>query len=194
VSDPTARGKRPPSLGKGFLERLLAAAARGPVGWVFQGYPDERLVRALVPGRIVHWDDARSQGKAEGQPVLFLQTGGATPTWVAWGRVIEPEERWRVFGVGVRCHDVLQPGLPALGHGTPRPSARPSGGQREAHVWEFPELGRALGLERSRERTPYLDTGARDLRLGVQDLAFLLELQPSLRLLGSAQGAEETES
>ena len=169
----------------GVWESLLAAVPSGPVGWVFQGYPDERIGPSLGPGRLSHWDDARSRGKVADQPVLFLQADPNDPRWVAWGRVVEPSERWRVFGVDVLCSEVMVPGLAVI----ERAALPADGGGRSVdprtHTWEYPELGRALGLERTRARTPFLDTGARDLRLGVHDLALLVALQPGLRRLGS---------
>ncbi len=165
---------------------LMELAQAGPVGvaaWIFVGYEDERIARALRPGKVGLWGSARSRGKHLGDLVLFLQRHRTGAEWVGWGSVIEPEERWRAFGVRVRCEGLADPPLPVLPRGT---STSAEGSSLPPHVWEYREAGRELGLEAHRERTPYLDTQARDLRLGASDLAFLLRLQPGLESFGRA--------
>ena len=147
----------PSSEPSGIFERLAIGLSPGAVGWVVQGYADERIDRDLAPNEVHHWGDARSRGKVPGQPVLFLQSHPRDSRWVGWGRVVEPEERWRVLGVAVRCEEVLRPGLPVIasrGVTAPR-SAESSNLPR--HEWEYRELGHVLGLEAHRDRTPYLD-------------------------------------
>jgi hypothetical protein len=186
MPDPSDRGRPSPRLSSpGIFEALLAAAPQGPVGWVIQGFADERIETTLSAGRPVHLDDARVQGKIAGQPVLFLQTGRPRPRWVAWGTVVGGDERWRQFGLDILCRGLLRPGLPVVEASGDAPTSATAPAGARAHVWEHPELGRALGLEASRPRTPYLETGARDLRLSVHDLALLVALQPRLRQLGA---------
>ena len=126
--------------------------------------------------------------------MLFLETNRRAPRWVGWGSVVGAEERWRQFGLEVLCLGLLRPGLPVVDRSKPQLTpAGTTGGTGGVHAWEYPELGRALGLDTSRPRTPYLETGARDLRLSVHDLAFLVELQPRLRHLGGGpvSGAQD---
>jgi hypothetical protein len=177
-------GAVPSSAARGVFEELAAGLTPGTVGWVIQGYAGERIDRDLAPRTVHHWDDARSRGKLSGQPVLFLQPHPRGSHWVGWGRVVDPEERWRVFGVMVRCEEVLRPGLPVGASPQVPPSRGESSPDITGHEWEYRELGYALGFEAHRERTPYLDTDARDLRLSVHDLRFLLRLQPALGRLG----------
>ncbi len=167
------------------LGRLLAVAPSGTVAWVILGFEDERIARGLLPGRSSHWDDARVRGKLAGQPVLFAQASPRGPTWVGWGVVLDPPERWKVFGVDVDCRGVMRPPW-AVQDGAA--DNVPSTDRFARHVWEYPEVGRALGLEASRPRTPYLDTGARDLRLSVHDLRLLTALQPRLLHLPGPEG------
>jgi len=174
----------PPDGTKGIFEELGIGLSSGTVGWVFQGYPNERMDRTLSPGEAHRWGDARSRGKIPGQPVLFLQVHPRDSRWVGWGRVVEPEERWRVLGVAVQCEEVLRPGLPVQEPQSDPPTRPGDSAIPPGHEWEFRELGHVLGLAAHRERTPYLDTDARDLRLGAVDLRFLLHLQPGLGRLG----------
>jgi len=152
------------------------------VGWVFLGYPDERLRSWLRPGRVHLFEDARAIAKEEGAPVLFLQLGARSAHWVGAGTVAGLEERWKMFGVHVRCTRVLSPGLPSV------PPARPAseGGGPATDLfrvpWENRALASHLGLDGFRSTTPYLDD-RRDLRLTAYDLRRLVDLQPGLRAL-----------
>jgi len=177
----------PSAPARGVFEQLAMVPSPGTIGWIVQGYPDERIDLQLSYGEVLHWGDARSRGKVPDQPVLFLQSRPGDSRWVGWGRVVEPDERWRVLGVTVRCEEVARPGLAVIAPGSvPSPrSGEPA--QPPSHDWEFRELGHALGLETHRDRTPYLDTDARDLRLGAHDLRFLLGLQPALGRFGRSQ-------
>ncbi len=177
----------PPEGAVGIFEQLAIGQASGTLGWVLQGYPNERIDRSLIPDAVHHWGDARSRGKVPGQPVLFLQAHPRDPRWVGWGRVVEPEERWRVLGVTVRCAEVLRPALPVQAPRSIPPALSEASATPPGHDWEFRELGHVLGLATHRERTPYLDMDARDLRLGSRDLGFLLHLQPGLRRLGRGE-------
>ncbi len=174
-----------PAPAMGVLEALLAGMPPGTIAWVFQAFEDENAAATLRPGGVRLWDDARSRGKIAGQPVLYLQSHPRSPRWVGWGRIVAPGERWRVLGVSVRCEEVVREGLPVV--------AREVGADRRAgegaHEWEFRELGEALGLGSHRERTPFLDNGARDLRLGAHDLAHLFRLQPGLARFGRRAGS-----
>ncbi|NNN16916.1 MAG: hypothetical protein HKL79_00925 [Thermoplasmata archaeon] len=169
---------------RGVFEQLALASSPGTIGWIVQGYADERIDRELSAGGAHQWGDARSRGKDPGQPVLFLQSRPRDSRWVGWGRVVEPEERWRVLGVTVRCEEVIRPGLPVIASQSLRPPRSGGPSNLPPHDWEFRELGHVLGLETHRDRTPYLDTDARDLRLSASDLRFLLRLQPALGAFG----------
>jgi hypothetical protein len=171
----------PSSEARGIFEELAAGFTPGTIGWIIQGYAGERIDRDLAPAEVHRWGDARSRGKVLGQPVLFLQSRPRDSRWVGWGLVVEPEERWRVLGVTVRCEEVVRPGLPVV---VSRSVTPPQAGGFPNHNWEYRELGHVLGLEAHRDRTPYLDTDARDLRLSVHDLRFLLQLQPALGAFG----------
>ena len=174
----------PSPVRNGPFEELAIGRSSGTVGWVIQGYANERIDLDLAPGTVRRWDDARSRGKVPGQPVLFLRTHPRGSRWVGWGRVVEPEERWRVLGVAVRCEGVARPGLPVVASGyAPRPRAGIPP-ELSRHEWEFRELGFVLGLATQHERPPYLESDARDLRLSAHDLRFLLRLQPALARLG----------
>ncbi len=152
---------------------MAALLAEHSVGWVFVGYPDERLDRHLVPGRIVHWRDARTMGVEADQPVLFLQLDERSGSWVGSGRIVDVEERWRAFGVRVRCLERLERPLPAV----PGPV-----GPEGATTWENRTLAARLGLATFRTRTPFLDEG-RVHRLTAADLDRLVGIQPALRPL-----------
>ena len=166
---------------------LARGFSPGTAGWVIQGYANERIARDLAPTECHHWGDARSRGKVPGQPVLFLQSHPLDSRWVGWGRVVEPEERWRVLGVTVRCEEVVRPGLAVDASRSIPPAQAGESSNLLGHEWEYRELGHVLGREAHRDRTPYLDTDARDLRLSVHDLRFLLHLQPALGRLGRGQ-------
>lgn len=163
----------------GVFESITRSGGSGLVGWVVQAYPDERMLLGLQPGDVRHWGDARSRGKEPGQPVLLLQVDGENPRWVGWGTVVAPEERWRVLGMDVRIEEVTRPGFPVVARRASETQEPPL-----THEWVFRELGHTLKLSRHRERTPYLDTDARDLRLSASDLAYLLSLQPRLADFG----------
>ncbi len=178
----------PSSAPRGIFKTLAGGFTQGTVGWVIQGYEDERIDRDIAPTEVHHWGDARSRGKVSGQPVLFLQSHPRDSLWVGWGRVVEPEERWRVLGVTVRCEEVVRPGLPVGPSRSVAPPPLSGSSSLPGHEWEYRELGHVLGLEEHRDRTPYLDSDARDLRLGVHDLRFLLQLQPLLGGLGRRRG------
>lgn len=154
------------------------------VGWVIQGQVDEPLDLWLEPGTERLWEDARSAGKEPGQPVLFLQAGQARPAWVAWGRILEPKERWKIYGVRTVCAERLDPPLPVVASSVDFDAV--SG---DAEFWENRALGAALGLLRHRDRTPYGDVGARDLRLTGADLGHLVRAQPGLRRLGRSSAS-----
>jgi hypothetical protein len=151
------------------------------VGWVMLASEDEPLSLWLHAGAAHFWEDARSAGKEPGQPVLFLQTGRGPPCWMGWGRVLEPLERWRVYGVRTVCAELLKPPLPVVDPTVGLESVSDAG-----DLWENRALGAALGLLRYRDRTPYGEVGARDLRLTDADLHQLVRAQPGLRRLGSS--------
>lgn len=151
------------------------------VGWVIQAQGDEPLNLWLQPGAERLWEDARSVGKEPGQPVLFLQTGRGPPAWMGWGRILEPEERWRVYGVRTVCAERLDPPLLVLDPSVDLETVSGAG-----DLWENRALGAAVGLLRHRNRTPYGEVGARDLRLTDADLHQLVRAQPLLRRLGSS--------
>jgi hypothetical protein len=123
------------------------------------------------------WDEARSIAKEPGQPVLFLQTGPGGATWEGCGRVVECEERWKAFGVYVRCTRLFDRSLPAL----PRRPRGPAGSARvpNSEVWDNPSLPDRIGLNGYRLRTPFLDEG-RDVRVTSRDFRRLVELQGAL--------------
>ncbi len=154
------------------------------VGWVIQLEADEPLNLWLRPGSEHVWEDARSAGKVPGQPVLFVQTGQGPVAWVGWGRVLQGDERWRVYGVPTTCGGRLDPPLPVLD-----PSVEFGPGSSTADLWDNRALGATLGLLRYRERTPYREVGARDLRLTDGDLHRLAEAQPKLRQVGASTPA-----
>jgi len=154
-------------------------------GWVFVGFPDERLRSMLRPGTVRLWDDARTIGKIPGQPVLFLQTMERGAAWVGSGIVAEVEERWKAFGVYVETRTVLARMLAtvrweASGSAKPGASAFDSLRSRGVAAWENRALAARIGIVDFRSRTPYLEA-ERDLRLTVSDWAVLLDLQPALR-------------
>ena len=60
----------PPDGAVGIFEPLAIGLASGTLGWVFQGYPSERIDRSLIPDAVLHWGDARSRGTVPSQPVL----------------------------------------------------------------------------------------------------------------------------
>lgn len=149
------------------------------VGWVFQAGPDEPLKLWLRPGTTHAWSDARAAGKEPGQPVLFLQRGLGPPAWMGWGHILEPEERWKVYGVSTVCEESLDPPIPAVDLAIDVESLSAS-----EDLWENRALGTAVGLLKYRDRTPYREVGARDLRLTNSDLQNLIRAQPHLRDLG----------
>jgi hypothetical protein len=154
-------------------------------GWVFIGFPDEHLRTMLTAGTTRLWEDARTIGKADGQPVLFLQTREQGAAWIGSGVVRRVEERWKAFGVVVETRTVLPRLLPVVAHdgGHPSGSAAPivaSIRDRGMAVWENRTLAARLGFAGFRSRTPYLEE-ARDLRLSASDWDVLCQLQPSLR-------------
>lgn len=130
----------------------------------------------LKPGRAHDWGDARVLGKEPGQPVLFLRPGSPHPRWVGWGRILEPEERWWVFGVRTSCIRAFDPPLEAV---DPALEARHRG--RPENDWENRALGAALGLLDFRDKTPYREVGATDFQLTISDLRHLVRVQPRLR-------------
>jgi len=149
------------------------------VGWVIQAPEDEPLDSWLRPGTEHLWEDARLAGKEPGQPVLFLQSGRGSPTWIGWGRILESPERWRIYGVRTVCEERLVPPLPVV---DPSVNLETVSGAEDR--WENRALGTALGLLRYRNRTPYGEVGARDLRLTDADLHQLVRAQPRLVSLG----------
>lgn len=156
-------------------------------GWVFVGFPDEHLPSMLRPGIVRLWDDARTIGKAPGQPVLFLQTQGKAPAWVGFGVVTEVEERWKAFGVYVETRTVLARLLATVapdagGHPTKGTGAVDSIRSQGAAAWENRTLAARIGFGGFRARTPYLEE-ARDIRLTASDRSVLYQLQPALRTL-----------
>jgi len=156
-------------------------------GWVFVGFPDEHLRSILRAGATQLWDDARTIGKAPGQPVFFLQTRERGAAWLGSGIVRQVEERWKAFGVYVETWVVLPRLLPVV---APETGAPPPSGHRPADsvrrlgsaAWENRTLAARLGFTEFRSRTPYLEE-ARDLRLSGSDWAVVCELQPQLRTL-----------
>lgn len=181
--DPTSH-PAPPRDPDGRIERALHALGPGVAAWIFIGYEDERILGVLRPGHVTLWTSARARGKHTGDRVLFLQLGADLARWVGWGRVLDPKEHWKVFGVRVRCGGVVDPPFPVIDPAEAARVRKNDGRDGRPHLWEYRELGRALGLEDHRERTPYLDTRARDLRAGATDLAYLFRLQPRLVELG----------
>ncbi len=160
--------------------------AEHPSGWVFLGFPDEALRRWLRAGTVRLWSDARSISKVEGQSVLFLQLGKAGAHWEGAGRIEAPEERWRQFGVRVRCTQLLPHPLPAVPATVSEPTAtgNPSREPRipSEDLWENRALASLVGLHRFRSRTPYLED-SRDLRLSDSDVRLLRTLQPGIEPL-----------
>ena len=110
--------------------------------------------------------------------MLFLASHRGPPAWMGWGHILESSDRWRVYGTSTICTGVLKPPLPAV---DPSVHARDVFGPE--NPWENRALGALLGLVRYRNRTPYGDMGARDLRLTNADLHKLARLQPRLRCL-----------
>lgn len=149
-------------------------------GWVIQIYPDESLSATIRVGSVLSWDDARASGKRPGQHVLFLRTGPGTPVWWGTGRVLLQEERWRVHGIRTRCEAIFHPPLPTLSEGGEDRGTDGRASRKVSYVWDNRALGATLGLAHYQERTPYLETGARDLRLTGRDLRQLQRLQPGL--------------
>ncbi len=143
-------------------------------GWVFVTEPDEPLAPWLKVGAERDWGDARTLGRAPGQPVLFLRAGGSGAWWVGSGRVVDVSERWRAFGVRTRCVHRSSPPIPAV---PPRTVSAPG-----PVAWENRALAARLGLDRFRSRTPYLDA-SRAMRLTSLDLDRLEEVQPRLATL-----------
>ena len=150
------------------------------VGWVIQLDPDEPLDLWLRPGTEHVWEDARSAGKVPGQPVLFVQRARGRVAWVGWGRILEGEERWKVYGVPAVCDGRVEPPLPVRD-----PSVDLESASSPADLWDNRALGATVGLLRYRERTPYREVGARDLRLTAGDLYRLSQAQPRLRRVGT---------
>jgi hypothetical protein len=151
------------------------------LGWVFQIYPDESLSPTLRVGSVLVWNDARAAGKRDGQRVLFLRTGPARPVWWGFGRVLPQEERWRVLGIRTVCEGIYHPALRAVPTEMESPLMAAGGTARPgSYDWDNRALGATLGLARYQERTPYLEIGARDLRLTERDLRHLKRLQPGL--------------
>jgi hypothetical protein len=156
-------------------------------GWVFVGFPDEHLRSMLRPGTVRLWEDARTIGKAAGQPVLFLQTRERGAAWVGSGVINGVDERWKAFGVYVETRAVLARMMPTE---TRDPEGLPKKGAGSADsirtrgmsAWENRTLAARMGFEGFRSRTPYLEEG-RDIRLTASDWNVLCELQPSLRSL-----------
>ena len=152
------------------------------VGWVLVAYPDERFGSRLRAGRDSNWSDARTTSMEPGQPVLFLQLGPPSPRWAGVGRIVGVQERWRMFGVVVRCLERFAPPLPAVPGRNPRATAVARSLADEldnAPVWENRTLAEVLGLHRSPYRTPYLGEG-RVVRVTAGDLGLVRQLQPSL--------------
>ena len=149
-------------------------------GWVIQIYPNESLSATIRVGSVLVWDDARATGKKAGQRVLFLRTGPEAPVWWGSGRVLPQEERWRVHGIRTVCEEIFRPPLrTVLMNGEhDRSSDRPT--RPVPYTWENRALGATLGLGHYQERTPYLEIGARDLRLTDRDLRQIQRLQPGL--------------
>jgi hypothetical protein len=130
------------------------------------------------------WDSARSVGKEPDQPVLFMLEGPRPPLWLGSGRILEPEERWKVLGVLVECREVLSHPLPALPTKL-EDLARPEVADlvdAGAHRWENRTLATRIGLTGFRSRTPFLEEMV-DLQLSPGDWEHLLVLQPALRKL-----------
>jgi len=150
-------------------------------GWVFCAETDDEVRTWLRPGVQHLWGSARSMGKERGQPVLFLLEGPRPPLWLGSGKIIEPEERWKVLGVHVECLEVLRhplPSLPTDREGISRPGVA-SLIQAGAHRWENRTLATRIGLAGFRSHTPYLEEMV-DLQLSSGDLEHLLVLQPGL--------------
>jgi len=163
------------------LGRLPWGAPVSPgrtVGWVFQAGPEERPKVWVKPGAVRAWEDASTSGKESGQPVLFLQRGAAHGTWIGWGRILPVPERWRAYEVHTVCTQVIAPPLDVVDA-----AVDPGVSLASENSWENRALGAALGLLRYRERTPFREVGARDLRLTSSDLHLLGRAQPRLREL-----------
>lgn len=162
------------------------------VGWVFVGHPDEHLRAMLRPGTLRLWDDARTIGKAPGQPVLFLQTRETGSAWIGSGVVRRVEERWKAYGVYVETRTVLARLLVTI---DPGPVGREGRGSEISDsirsqgmaAWENRTLAARVGFGGFQSRTPYLEE-ARDVRLTGSDWRLLCQLQPALsRLWPGAQ-------
>ncbi len=156
-------------------------------GWVFVGFSDENLLSMLHPGTVHLWDDARTIGKAPGQPVLFLQTQGKAPAWAGFGVVTQVEERWKAFGVYVETRTVLSRLLVTVvsessGPPTKGTSHVDSIRSQGPAAWENRTLAARIGFGGFRARTPYLEE-ERDIRLTASDRNVLCQLQPALRSL-----------
>lgn len=156
-------------------------------GWVFSADLDEDVRSWLRVGGRHLWGGARSLGKERQQPVLFLRAGPPRARWLGSGVVLEPEERWKAFGVWVECRRVLKRPLPALPekHGS---SDRPEVAEilrAGAPAWENRALAAKIGLAGFRFTTPYLDDDE-DLRVSASDWERLFRLQPGLRDLTKA--------
>ncbi len=149
-------------------------------GWIIQIYPDESLSATIRVGSVLVWDDARVNGKRPGQRVLFLRTGPGTPVWWGSGRVLPQEERWRVHGIRTLCEEIFRPPLPTVSANGEDGRADGGPSREVTYVWDNRALGATLGVAHYRERTPYLETGARDLRLTGRDLRQIQRLQPGL--------------
>ncbi len=156
-------------------------------GWVFLGFPEEHLRSILRVGALQLWDDARTIGKAPGQPVFFLQTRQQGAAWLGSGVVRQVEERWKAFGVYVETRAVLPRLLPIVAH---EPHSTTASGhppadsvrRRGTEAWENRTLAARLGFTEFRSRTPFLEE-TRDLRLSPADWSVLCQLQPHLRSL-----------
>ncbi len=149
-------------------------------GWVIQIYPDESLSSGIREGSVLAWDDARANGKRAGQRVLFLRTGPGPPVWWGYGRVLPQEERWRVHGIRTVCEAIFHPPLRTVTTAGAHPLAPGEDTRRATLTWDNRALGATLGLAHYQERTPYLEIGARDLRLTGRDLRQIQLLQPGL--------------
>jgi hypothetical protein len=153
-------------------------------GWVFCADQEDDLRTILHPGVQHLWESARSVGKEPGQPVLILYEGPDPPLWLGSGKIIGPEERWKVLGVHVECREVLRhplPSIPSHREGTMRPEVADllkAGAPR----WENRSLATRIGLTGFRLHTPFMEEAA-DLRLSAGDSELLFVLQPTLRKL-----------
>jgi hypothetical protein len=159
--------------------------ANRTIGWVFVADSKERLREWVRPGSTRLWDDARSVGKEPGQPVLFLQLLRSGARWEGSGSIVDVEERWKAFGVRVRCNRLLPAGLPAVlraASDTAGAVIDGSAGVARPDEWENRNLAALLGLIEFGSRTPFLNEG-RDVRLTDADLRSVLALQPAIRQL-----------